>query len=100
MTTYEDTSLDPAHRMVLAIQYTKRGGVGHVEAIALPTWRDRSVDDTVYDPDLAALTLEEELPVWSALRPGPLPPDEDVTLLFVHGARLVLRFDDAPARTG
>ncbi len=99
MTIHEDPSLDPSHRMMLAIQYTEHGGVADVEAIAVPTWRDTSVDETLYDPDIAP--LEGSIPPFrSAVATGPLPPDEDVTLLFVRGARLVLRFDDVPPRAG
>ncbi len=103
MSHFDHRPLDPSHRMVLAIQYDERGGLADVEAIAVPTWRDNAADATVYDPALAPLADPwwDDLPsVRPGVGPGPLPCDEDVTLLFVHGARLVLRFDDARTPTG
>ncbi len=101
MNSLDDHPLDPAHRMLLSIAYTRRGGVGHVEAVAVPTWRDRAIDATLHDPSLGRTCAEEEMPpIRSAVPQGPLPADEDITLLFMHGARLILRFDDGPASTG
>ena len=96
MSLLDDPSPDPRHRMLLSIQYTERGGVGHVEAIAVPTWRDRAIDSPFPEPPACPLhaPASDRPPLSSPVCPGPLSAKEDVTLLFVPGARLILRFDD------
>lgn len=96
MCPVQESSPDPRYRMLLSIQYTEHGGVGHVEAIAVPTWRDRAVDELRRAPltEVSPSWSEDDAPMESAVPAGPLSADEDVTLLFVPGARLILRFDD------
>jgi hypothetical protein len=92
MTYDPHAPLDPSHRMVLAIECSARGDILHVEAIAVPTWLDCAHDGPLFDPLAPPLEEGEER---AAVQPGPLPFDEDVTLLFVPGGRVVLRFDGA-----
>ncbi len=68
---------DPACRMLLSIRYDCDGGIEGVEAIAMPGWRDGAVGWS--DPD--------------ATQPTPsFLDDDEVTLLEIPGASLVLRY--------
>ena len=68
---------DPACRMLLSIRYGFDGDIEGVEAIAMPGWRDGAVGWS--DPD--------------ATQPLPaLVDDDEVTLLEIPGASVVLRY--------
>lgn len=86
---------DPSHRMLLAIRYTERGDIGGVEAIAVPTWRDLAEEPEPADPVLTTRPLPSQPRVQSAIATGPVDSERDVTLLYVPGGRLVLKFDGA-----
>jgi|GEM_PF-3774013 len=72
-----DPDRDPAVRMLLAIRYSRTGDIEGVEAITFPGWRDGAVRWSNPDATQAMPSLGAE---------------EEVTLLHMPNARLVIRY--------